>query len=210
MRSPKPPDRDSAPRPRRRRKDGSSNRPTQTVPAKPSLKKLGREIPTIDEFNQIDREVLTAHDRAVAILLVSQVERFLEMTIISHLFRQDDNTIYLLIARDGPLSSFYSKITLGYAMGFITDPEKDDLNNLREIRNAFAHTLRPITFKTEQIASRIDMLHAARGHSNYEEYTSDSSIAGMITAYAENQYRVKFVDACRKLSLQMLAARRRG
>jgi hypothetical protein len=123
MRPPKPPN--VTPSPRTRRKKGA---PSSTPAGKPSLKKLGREIPTIEEFNQIDQDVLTAHDRAVAILLASQVERFLEMAVISHLFLQDDSTIELLVARDGPLASFHSKIILAYAMGFIASTEKDDLD----------------------------------------------------------------------------------
>jgi DNA-binding MltR family transcriptional regulator len=204
MRSPKPSDRKSRPRVRRKKEAPKTT-------GSRSLKRLGRELPTIEEFNQIDRDVVTAHDRAVAILLVAQVERFLELALVSHLFMQDEDTVDLLVSRDGPLSSFYSKILLAYAMGFIALIEKDDLDRLRQIRDAFAHTVRPISFETVEIATLIDALRSSQGHSPHEPTTDDApSLAKLIAAYiTENPHRVKFVDACRKLSLQMLQAGRR-
>ena len=210
-RPPKPIDLAPATRVRSRKKAAASIPTASVPPKKTSLRRLGREIPTMEEFNQIDRDAITAHDRAVAILLSSQVERFLEISVISHFSRQDDDTAKLLVARDGPLASFYSKIVIAYAMGFISENEKNDLDKVRQIRNAFAHILRPITFKTEQIADLIDALHAAKGHpSPLINDLHEGSLAAMIEGYVvDNHHRLKFIDACRKLSLQILKAGRR-
>lgn len=198
-------------RPRFPKKKSAPMLPAKSAAPK-SLSKLGREFPTIEEFNQIDREVLTAHDRAVVILLATQVERFLELAIISHLPRNDDDTIEVLVGRDGPLGSFNAKIWLAYALGIITDFEKSDLDGIRKIRNAFAHAVRPISFKTEQIASLIDGLNAAKGFR--ADASDDSSVTPLAKAIAgyivDNPHRVKFSDACRKLSVMVLRAGRRG
>src|ERR1700730_9404901 len=92
---PKPPDRASSPRHRSRKKDISSVS-TDAKAAKRTLRTLGREIPSI-----------------------AQLDRFLEIAIVSHLFHQDEATVAMLVGRDGPLSTFSAKIRLAYAMGFI-------------------------------------------------------------------------------------------
>jgi hypothetical protein len=97
---------------------------TQTKTQRSTLRTLSREIPSLDEFAQISHEVHHAHDRTAAILLVSQVERFLEIAIVSHLFHQDEATVKTLVNIGGPLSTFSAKIHLAYAMGFISEEAK--------------------------------------------------------------------------------------
>ena len=204
---PKPPDRASSPRHRSRKKDISSVS-TDAKAAKRTLRTLGREIPSMDEFDQIDREVHHVHDRAAAILLVAQVDRFLEIAIVSHLFHQDEATVAMLVGRDGPLSTFSAKIRLAYAMGFISEEERKDLDLLREVRNAFAHALRPITFTNELIIGHIAAFKCAMGHSP-DDLIPISPLAAVIAGVSPDPNRRKFIEGCRKMSLAILKSARR-
>jgi hypothetical protein len=111
-RPPKPPDRDPRPRHRRRGKSVVSPRTIST---------LIRQRPTLQDFDQLDREVKYVHPRSATILLAAEVELNLELSILTKLPRNDNETTKLLVDRDGPLSSFYAKIHLAYAMGIITE-----------------------------------------------------------------------------------------
>jgi hypothetical protein len=64
------------------------------------------------------------------------------------------NEIFL----NGPLSSFSSKILLGFALGLYGPVVKKDLNVIRNIRNAFAHAMMPITFDSPEVADELNGL----------------------------------------------------
>jgi DNA-binding MltR family transcriptional regulator len=160
-------------------------------------------MPTIEEFDQIDREAHLVHDRAAAILLVAQVERFLEMAIIGRLARRDETTVDTLVTRDGPLSTFSAKIRLAYAMRIIEDIERDDLDKIREIRNLFAHAMRPVTFNSDAVVMRIAALKSAQGHPP-EDLEPLSPLAAALLGRSDNPNRLRFIVACRKLSSMIL------
>ena len=48
-------------------------------------------------------------------------------------------------------STFSQKINLCFSLGLITDLERQDLNTLKEIRNAFAHHIFGCDFKNEEV-----------------------------------------------------------
>ena len=52
---------------------------------------------------------------------------------------------------EGPLATFGAKIKIGYAMGLYGPEIKADLDCIRRIRNYFAHTMRPLTFRDARI-----------------------------------------------------------
>jgi hypothetical protein len=51
-----------------------------------------------------------------------------------------------------PLNTFHAKIVIGYSLGIYGKITRDDLNRIKRIRNQFAHSFRPITFRTPEIA----------------------------------------------------------
>ncbi len=52
---------------------------------------------------------------------------------------------------NAPLGGFYSKIETSYALGIISDQDKDALNAMRHIRNAFAHSVLYLDFDSSEI-----------------------------------------------------------
>jgi hypothetical protein len=53
--------------------------------------------------------------------------------------------------KNGPLANFSAKINLGYAVGILTSDMRRDLDNIRHIRNRFAHTPQPLKFRDTKI-----------------------------------------------------------
>lgn len=58
----------------------------------------------------------------------------------------------------GPLSTFSAKIRISYAIDLLHESMANDLDLVRRIRNAFAHSLEPKTFQDPDITSMVDNL----------------------------------------------------
>lgn len=54
---------------------------------------------------------------------------------------------------DGPFGSFRNKISVAYALGIIDQQKMDALNEIRDLRNAAAHSLMPISFQIPEVVS---------------------------------------------------------
>jgi DNA-binding MltR family transcriptional regulator len=65
----------------------------------------------------------------------------------------------------GPLATFSAKIRLGYALGIYGRKTRHDLDVVREIRNAFAHAQKVITFENQEIANLCSGFHCLQGTS---------------------------------------------
>ena len=92
-------------------------------------------------------------DRAVAIVGSALVETRLEYAIISHL-QQDKETITKLFGSSAPLGSFAAKIRLAFLLGLISKDFVSELENMKQIRNRFAHDLIAASFAEQSISAR--------------------------------------------------------
>jgi hypothetical protein len=63
----------------------------------------------------------------------------------------------------GPLSSFFAKIDIGYALGMYDLRHRNEFHIVRSIRNEFAHAMEATTFSTEEIGKKIDKLQLFGG-----------------------------------------------
>ena len=90
-------------------------------------------------------------ERAIAILGATFLETALEHLLYAF-FPEDDKDVAKLFEYNQPLGNFSNKINLSYCLGLIDKMIKDDLNNVRKIRNKFAHDLYA-SFEDEQIKS---------------------------------------------------------
>src|SRR3546814_18587191 len=80
----------------------------------------------------------------------------LDELLTSHFSRRDEVTWGLLTGDGGPLGSFSNKILAAYAFGIITDVIKSNIETVRHIRNAFAHTMAPLTFSHAAIVTSLE------------------------------------------------------
>jgi hypothetical protein len=160
-------------------------------PSQETLRSFSRQLPSGEEFNEIQNDLIGSSDRTVAITASSILELTLEKLIITALPRSK-KVINQLNGRDGALSGFYSKSYLGYAMSLYGDDVLAHLETIRKIRNAFAHTGRPIKFTTPIVGRECSKL--TFGKSDRKEWPDNLS-----------RERVAFTAACMSLTKVFLA-----
>jgi hypothetical protein len=122
----------------------------------PKLRDLGRlELGPADLMALSGTFAKGEHPVARAILGAGLVEHHLELLLRSKLKHKDDETWAMLVAENGPLNSFYSKIAMGYALGIYDKNMRSDFNIVRNIRNAFAHSKKLIQFDHPAVVAEL-------------------------------------------------------
>jgi DNA-binding MltR family transcriptional regulator len=99
------------------------------------------------------------HPIVIAILACVLIEHELDRLLRNKLKKKDDNTWQALQSETGPLRSFSAKISMAYALGIHTEKIQHDLNVVRIIRNAFAHSKKLIDFNDPLIISELISAH---------------------------------------------------
>jgi DNA-binding MltR family transcriptional regulator len=133
--------------------------PPFTAIKKGTLRDLSRDRQlSKEEFDTLKKELETGPDRATAIIAALYAEDAIGALVRTYLARSDDKVMNELHGRDGPLSSFYSTILLAHGLGAIDETTKQKLSTIRQIRNAFAHAIRPISFQTPEVVDAVQKL----------------------------------------------------
>lgn len=102
------------------------------------------------------KEGHTFNDRAIGLTVTALLEQFLEMAITSHFEIGEDEARKLFDDDvDGPLATLSRKIAMGYALGVYDSLMRSDLDCVRRIRNAFAHSKAHLDFETPEISAII-------------------------------------------------------
>jgi hypothetical protein len=127
-----------------------------------SLKAWWRGPLNDSELQPMIDEMLTGDsDRAAVILAVSRMEDELEQNLRSKMRRLNSDENAALFSGDAPLATLSAKIRMAYALSAIGPKTRDDINALREIRNAAAHARRPFTFAIQEVKDLVLALNTA-------------------------------------------------
>lgn len=127
---------------------------------KASLYDLSKEFVKPEHQEEYLKELAGESDRAAALVAAAEVESYLVYLMLPLFWRlKADEKEALFFGRRAPLSEFATRIAVAYGLGRIHQPERDDLDRIRRIRNAFAHTVIPVKFTTEVIAAECAKLH---------------------------------------------------
>jgi len=125
---------------------------------------LSREFLTLEQLIQLtETEYTTLDPRSVVLtrasLIDNLLERVLDLNFVT-ISRARFNSIF----RDtgAPLSSFHAKIAVAHALGMFGDEFRSQIDRVRLIRNAFAHTMLPLSFDDELVAQECMKLVPAR------------------------------------------------
>lgn len=115
-----------------------------------AIRNLSKWRPNDEEWDHLFDEVRTQTDRGAGIIAGSFLDSALQLALQSYLVPEP----VLRATEDAgaPLSTFSARILLGEALGFYTAGVRKRLDTVRHIRNAFAHTLKPITFDEPSIS----------------------------------------------------------
>lgn len=115
---------------------------------KTTLYDLSRQVPSKTEIDANWNEMVHGSDRASALVASSLVEDALGRLLyrsMPHLSKTDINRMFF--ETNAPFWNFSSKIEIAYGMQLIKKTDHTELGCIRRVRNAFAHTIKPITFE---------------------------------------------------------------
>ena len=109
---------------------------------KPNLRDLSRKTLSAEEVSHLLSALNNPGQPPVltAIYGGSIVEHEVEQRIRPRIGRNDPDTWKLLTSESGPLGTFHEKILLGYSLRAFDESVRRNLDIVRNIRNAFAHT----------------------------------------------------------------------
>ncbi|MGF6097190.1 MltR family transcriptional regulator [Pseudomonas sp. 18175] len=94
-------------------------------------------------------------------------------------------TAQLVDGFNAPLGNFSSRIKATYSLGLITKEQFGDLEQLRKIRNYFAHSWKPIGFDDKRIAGHIRSLRFSSFGADFPDSPKEklrSSIFSLLVA----------------------------
>lgn len=112
-------------------------------------KRKTRSLNFLPAFEKI-RELRNQPDQVAAIVAGTILEGALEKRLAGRMRRmsaKDHNELF----HSGPLRNFQPKIILGQALSLYGPETVVEMRKIAEIRNAFAHTVRDITFESSEI-----------------------------------------------------------
>jgi hypothetical protein len=133
------------------------------VPSRPpkGIRSLSRplEYESDEDYSEAFGEIEQAPDRIAAIVAAAVVEQSLRWALNSFFFLQiTEHEERELFENDGMLSSFHAKIFMGFALGLFGEEARNDFTKIKNIRNAFAHAPRSLSFETPEIAGECEKL----------------------------------------------------
>ena len=139
-----------------------------------SLRELTKESPDQQELHQAWDEIeRPMNDRAAAIMAGAFVEDALCRAV-------------------GRRSSFYSMIESGFERELYKDLVRNDLHIIRNVRNAFAHAIKPIMFDTPEVVEEVSKLQYPR----WNQMTGGLPFG---PARQANEHRETYTNICRVL-----------
>ncbi|MGO8867024.1 MAG: hypothetical protein ACLQME_11030 [Alphaproteobacteria bacterium] len=164
------------------------------IAKKPDIRCLCRplDFDLGDNLAALD-EVANGSPRAAAIAATALVEDALRWCLCGFLIPGFDEA-ELFDEPRAPLRSFHAKIEKGHALGIYGQVTRNDLHTMKEIRNAFAHSPRAVTFETPNI----------REHCLALSYV-DVSRAKVSMPSSDTDARGKFVTTARLLLIDLHA-----
>ncbi len=114
-----------------------------------SLKKLAKQIPKSQELIDIlDQVARDQHDKGAALTAASLVDGAIQEALMTKFSEDSESNLF---GPNAPLRPFSAKIRVARALDLFNDLANSDLECIREIRNAFAHTMLPLLFETPEV-----------------------------------------------------------
>lgn len=110
--------------------------------------KLNALGPLLDELD----------DRGLVLSLAAFAEEALG-SLLKAFMLPVPTTEALIDGFNAPLGNFSSRIKAAYSFGLVSKKQFDDLEQLRKIRNAFAHTWQPISLTDEKVSGHIKSMN---------------------------------------------------
>ncbi len=145
------------------------------------LKALAKQIPD-DRIARVTMKALERHggvggDYAIATIGCELVQKALEVSILSRFGPLEDTERSRIFSYDnrGPLSDFSARIKIARALRLFGPKTAEDLETIRAIRNAFAHSIELLDFDNADVTVLCEGLHLFGTLTLLTGYSSDAS-----------------------------------
>jgi DNA-binding MltR family transcriptional regulator len=163
---------------------------------KPKLRDYSHLVLTEEEKEAVSAAAhsLDQHPIVTAILGYVLVEHELDILLRKKFKKKDDDTWAELQSEQGPLRSFSAKISIGYSLGIYDEKVQRDLNIVRVIRNAFAHSKKLLDFNDPLVVQ--EMLGALRLSAKFKKHLRKNPTNQLAKA--------SFIVICLKLQTTLL------
>lgn len=149
-----------------------------------------------EELQVIFDELFRQTDRGAAIIAGSILEELLTNAIKRRLILTTKLSVSLFsFERNGAIANFAPKIDVAYAIGLIKPDLRDDLHNIRRIRNRFAHSIDPIDFKDTKVIGLCSAIRSASRELKIPKHRFLSAvgwIASVLTLLANLRTELKY------------------
>lgn len=116
-----------------------------------ALKKLSRVQRGAEDWTQLFQALNNDSDISTALVCSTFLEEATEQLLIAHMVPLNSDDHNELFRGLGPMSSLSARTKCAYALGLIGKVTKHNLDLLREIRNAIAHSKKPLGFDTPEV-----------------------------------------------------------
>ena len=136
--------------------------------------------PHLKEFTAFIDMLNKESDRGAVLISTGYLEEQLKQTLLAY-FIEEKSVVSLVEGGNAPLGTFSARITSCYALGLINEDELHDLNQIRRIRNEFAHGIH-VSFEIQSTIDRCKTLRFKAG-----DY--DSEKLGEIRVPSSGQFR---------------------
>lgn len=162
----------------------------EIIKKKISLQSLSREFPPQEEIFVLLSSISEMDSRAAVLIITSILDHMME-SAISLFFVDLSEKKFTSVFRSGraPFSDLSSKIIISNALGILDDDAVVQLQMIRRIRNAFAHTVRMIDFDSPVIADECNKLDPSKvsrkpfdAVSPKEKFIGTATLIGMVIA----------------------------
>jgi hypothetical protein len=149
-----------------------------------SLRAYYKDKLTPPDAEKFEAEIIGESDRAFVILIASILEDSLAFSISKHLTFQPTEAQYDHVFRqNGPLGSFSFKIEVAYLFGFIDERMRSQFDDMREMRNACAHSKHPMDFGIPQLANVAKRIFHPVGLTEPHDHTRSGLRRGVYTEF---------------------------
>lgn len=129
---------------------------------KPSLSDLSKEKLKFYDHPAARKELFEGTDRSAALVGAALVDSSIVNALRAHFVEmKEDEFENLFYGRNAVLSTLAGRTKIAFAMGIFGTQARDMIDSVRRIRNAFAHSARPLEFSHPLIEKECHGLPAA-------------------------------------------------
>jgi hypothetical protein len=118
------------------------------MPGDPSHTEFGEDLAYV---NQVSQELLRVSDRARAVLLGAEIDRYLRQMLETYFLPKAPRSGRLLEG-SGPVGTFTARIEVAYRLGLLRPEWHHDLQIISQIRNEFAHGPAGMTLNKQSVS----------------------------------------------------------